>query len=133
MLTFLHTVFIADAHRELRYRAGLVLYFLAVVIGCIPGARADAAEVASGVVLHSTAYAGLTLLLFSGTLGTPLRRAALSVLSIAIMGAFDEWVQTHFPYRHGQLSDWVVDCCAALVMSSLLLASWHKVNAPRPA
>ena len=133
MLNFLHAVLIADTHRELRYRSALILYFLAVVIGCIPGARADAAEIASGVVLHSTAYAGLTFLLFSATLGTPLRRAVLSVLSIAVMGAFDEFVQSHFPYRHGAVSDWVVDCSAALVMAVLLLSCWAKVAPARQA
>lgn len=132
MPNFLYTALLADTYRELRYRSALILYFLVVVIGCIPGARADAAEYASGVVLHSFGYGVLTLLLYGGSAGTPLARAIKAVLTVMLMGAFDEFIQSHFPYRHGSVSDWLVDCAAALTVSLLLWGSapsWKRAAA----
>jgi len=53
------------------------------------------------------------------------------MLAIALMGAVDEWVQSFFPYRSGDVRDWLVDVTAATLASTVLavLASL----APRPA
>jgi len=128
MLSFLPTVFFADKYQTLRFQAALVLYALVLIIGSLPGARADAAQVASGLVLHSCCYAFLTLLLFSGRPGAPLVRGVKAVLMVAVMGALDEYVQTFFPYRHGQVSDWVVDCCAASVTALVLWPLWPRLR-----
>ncbi len=94
---------------------------------CI-GAEDDIGHVASGLVLHSLAYAGLTLLLFSGTQGTPTRRALQSLATIALMGALDEVVQSFLPYRNGAVSDWLVDCSASAAAALLLWAFWPRME-----
>jgi VanZ family protein len=124
VLKLAHLLLLTPAHARLRYWGAMALFALIVIIGSIPGARADAGEVASGVVLHSCAYAVLTFLVFTGSTGTPAQRAAKAVLTIAAMGFVDELVQSFLPYRHGAVSDWMVDCTAAVVTSSLLWALW---------
>jgi VanZ family protein len=109
----------------------IVLYLAIVILGSVPGARADIGHYASGVVLHSLAYAGLALLWFTGSAGSMGARAAKAVLAIAVMGALDELVQSFFPYRGPDVRDWMVDCTAALVTSAVLAAVLPKVAAER--
>jgi hypothetical protein len=123
-------------YQRLRYRTAIVLYLLILIIGSLPGARADIGEVASGVLLHSTAYAGLTYLLFSGSDGGRYMRACKAVLTIAAMGALDEYVQSYFPYRHASAGDWMVDCTAAVITSAVLCLLWPhlaRLSARAPA
>lgn len=122
----LKPLLLTSSHARLRYWTAITLYLLILIIGSIPGARQDIGEVASGVILHSLAYAGLTFLLFTGGSGSPLQRAVKAVLTIALMGALDEFVQSFFPYRHGAVSDWLVDCCASAVMASAMWALWSR-------
>jgi len=124
VLTLLKTLLLTPSHARLRYLSAWTMFALIIIVGSIPGARADAGEVASGVVLHSCAYAVLTFLLFTGGTGTPAHRAVKSVLTIAAMGALDEFVQSFLPYRHGAVHDWLVDCTAALVIASLMWTLW---------
>ena len=128
MLTTLSAACFSAKYQSRRFQLALVLYLLVLVLGSLPGARADAAEVASGLVLHSCCYAFLTFLVFSGRPGTPAQRALVAVLTIAAMGALDEYVQTFFPYRHGAVSDWVVDCCAASVTALVLWPLWPTLS-----
>ncbi|MBA5689518.1 VanZ family protein [Rugamonas apoptosis] len=130
MPALLHQIFLTDVHARLRYWSAIVLYLMILVLGSIPGARSDIGEVASGVVLHSCAYAGLTFLLFTGGTGGAALRAAKAVLTIALMGALDEYVQSFFPYRHGAVSDWLVDCTSAMVTASLMWLLWRCRKAP---
>lgn len=116
--------------RRLRYRCALVIYAAILVMGSIPGARAEIGHYASGIVLHSLAYAGLTALLFTGSNGSARARAIKAVLTVALMGAFDELVQSFLPYRSGAVSDWLVDCTAALITSALL---WTLLPKAAPA
>ncbi|WP_338771381.1 VanZ family protein [Massilia sp. METH4] len=124
MLKLLHLLLLTPTWPRLRYWGAMTLFALIVIIGSIPGARADAAEVASGIVLHSCAYAVLAFLVFTGSTGTPAQRAPKAVLTIAAMGAIDELVQSFLPYRHGAVGDWLVDCSAAIVTSTMLWALW---------
>ena len=57
MRSLFHQVLLTPAHANLRYRGAIVLYLLILSLGSIPGARADMGRVASGLVLHSCAYA----------------------------------------------------------------------------
>ena len=91
-----------------------------LVAGSIPGARAEVGAYASGVVLHGMTYAFLASLWFLGSTGTPLQRALKAMLAIALMGAVDEWVQSFFPYRSGDVRDWLVDVMAATIASTVL-------------
>ena len=108
--------------RKLRYGCGVLMYAAIIGMGSIPGARAEIGNYASGMVLHSLAYATITFLLFTGSTGTARQRAIRSVLTVAAMGAFDELVQSFLPYRNGAVADWLVDCNAALITSALLWA-----------
>lgn len=128
MPTLLISLLFGSRYQSLRYRTAIVLYLLILILGSLPGARADIGEVASGVLLHSTAYAGLTYLLFSGSNGGRPARAIKAVLTIAAMGALDEYVQSYFPYRHASAGDWMVDCTAAVITSVLLCLMWPHLE-----
>jgi VanZ family protein len=117
--------------RAARRALAIVLYLAIVIVGSIPGARADIGHYAPGVILHSLAYAGLALLWFTGSAGRTGARAAKAVLAVAVMGALDEFVQSFFPYRGADVHDWMVDCAAALVMSGLLAAVLPNAAAER--
>lgn len=114
--------------RALRFYAALVMYIAIIVLGSIPGARADIGHYAPGVALHSIAYAIITFLLFTGTQGTPRQRALKAVLGVAAMGAFDEFVQSFLPYRSADVRDWAVDCSAAVLVGAAL---WAFMPDPR--
>lgn len=111
---------------RLRYWTAIVLYLMILVLGSVPGARQDIGYVASGLLLHSLAYAGLTFLLFTGSKGSLKQRAAKAFLTIALMGALDEVIQSFFPYRHGTVTDWLVDCNAALLTAAFMWALWNR-------
>lgn len=128
----LNQLLLTPSHARLRYWSAIALYLMILVIGSIPNARRDIGEVASGVVLHSCAYAGLTFLLFTGGRGSAVLRALKAVLTIALMGALDELVQSFFPYRHAAVSDWLVDCSAAVVTAAVMWLLWTRHPA-RPA
>lgn len=130
MPALLNQILLTDSHARLRYRSAIALYLLILILGSVPGARHDIGEVASGLVLHSCAYAGLTFLLFTGGTGSAALRAAKAVLTIAMMGALDEYVQSYFPYRHAAVSDWLVDCTAAVVTTGLMWVLWRRYKAP---
>lgn len=103
-------------------RAFALIIFLGIIIaGSIPGARANVGQYASGYVLHGLTYAGLAALWFLSGTGSPLQRASRAVLTIALMGAIDEGVQSLVPYRSGDVRDWLVDVSAA-VSASIMLA-----------
>lgn len=119
MLARVRSLLLDPAYRSLRFHSALTLYLMIVVIGSIPGARADIGQVASGYVLHSTAYATIAWLLVTGTRGRLGLCATKAVLGVALMGALDETVQSFFPYRHADIHDWMVDCLAALAACAL--------------
>ncbi len=119
---------LTNSHARLRYWTAIVLYLMILVLGSLPGARQDIARVAPGLILHSVAYAGLTFLLFTGGTGSLAQRAGKAVLTIALMGALDEYVQSFFPYRHGAVSDWLVDCNAAVLMAAFMWALWTRLR-----
>jgi VanZ family protein len=120
MPALLSTLVLDPKLRTLRRACAVLMYLTIVVWGSIPGARAEIGHYAPGPVLHSTAYAVLAFLWFTGSAGSPVARAAKAVLAVALMGAGDEFVQSFFPYRGAAVGDWMVDCAAALVTSAVL-------------
>ncbi|MBY0239702.1 MAG: VanZ family protein [Burkholderiaceae bacterium] len=126
MLNFLHQFVLTTAHANLRYRTALTLFALILILGSIPGARQDLGHVASGLVLHSCAYAGITFLLFTGGGGTLKARAVKAVLTVAAMGACDELVQSFLPYRRGAVGDWLVDVTSAIVTAVVMWTIWKR-------
>ncbi|GAB2879482.1 hypothetical protein GCM10027277_55980 [Pseudoduganella ginsengisoli] len=129
MLNLIQQFVLTPVHANLRYRTALVFYSLILILGSIPGARQDIGQLASGLILHSCAYAGITFLLFTGGRGSLKARAIKAILIVAAMGALDEVVQSFFPYRHGAVSDWLVDVTSAAVTASVMWCVWkrHKV------
>jgi len=115
--------------RSVCIACAVLMYLLIVVAGNIPGARADIGHYASGLVLHSIAYAVLACLCFLGSTGSAAARAVKAVLAVALMGAGDEFIQSFFPYRGADLRDWAVDCTAAVLAVLALCAVLPK--APR--
>ncbi|MGZ5202945.1 MAG: VanZ family protein [Telluria sp.] len=122
MPALLSTLVLDPKLRNLRRACAILMYLTILVAGSLPGARAEIGHYASGAVLHSTAYAVLAFLWFTGSAGSLATRAAKAVLTVALMGAGDEFVQSFFPYRGPAVSDWMVDCAAAIVTSALLCA-----------
>jgi hypothetical protein len=117
-MTALLRSLLSPDYRTLRYRAGWAAFAGIVIVGSIPGARADIGQVASGYVLHATAYAGITFLLLTGSIGTLPARAARAVGTVAAMGAVDEGVQSFLPYRNGTVGDWMIDVTSALACAA---------------
>lgn len=110
-----------DPKIRLALRVLALLVFAGIVAaGSVPGARAEVGEYASGLVLHSLAYAFLATLWFLASTGTPAQRALQAVLAVAAMGAIDEGVQSFLPYRSGDVRDWMIDVTAASVASTAL-------------
>lgn len=130
MPAFLYLLVLDPKLRALRCAAAVALYLTIVVAGSIPGARAEIGHYASGLVLHSLAYAVLAFLWFTGSAGNAPARAAKAVLAVAAMGAGDEFVQSFFPYRGADVHDWLVDCASAIVISALL---WALLPKPAPS
>jgi VanZ family protein len=131
MPALLSTLVLDPKLRTLRRACALLIYLTIVVAGSIPGARARIGEYATGLTLHSIAYAVLAFLWFTGSGGSALARAAKAVLAVAVMGAGDEFVQSFFPYRSANVHDWLVDCSSALVTSALLCAILPRQGAER--
>ncbi|HEY8102055.1 MAG TPA: VanZ family protein [Burkholderiaceae bacterium] len=124
MAELITAFFLDPRYQTSRLRAAFIFYFLIIVLGSIPHARAAIGQLASGVVLHSLAYSLITILLFSGIRGNLFKKSAQTLLTIALMGAVDECVQSFFPYRTASIGDWLIDCSASLITTFLLFMIW---------
>ena len=121
MVKLIATFLIGTKYKKPRFHAAFILYFLILVLGSVPHARAEIDYVASGVILHSLAYSVITYLLVTGSNGSGLATSIRAFLIVVVMGAFDEYVQTFFPYRNAAISDLLVDSGASFVTAVLLL------------
>lgn len=122
MPALLSLLFLDPKFQRLRYSAAFAGYAAIVTMGAIPGARAGIGNYAPGIVLHTLAYGAITLLLYTGSGGSAPSRALKAVATVAAMGAADELIQGFLPYRRGAVSDWLVDCNAAVMVAGLLWA-----------
>ena len=113
--------------QKLCYFGAMALSLSIIVIGSLPGARSDIGQYASGWLLHAAAYAVLAVLVYIGSSGNESWRAIKTVLTIAAMGAADEYVQSFFPYRTGAVSDWLIDTTAGLAVSATLWRYWPRI------
>lgn len=120
MQQLISTWLFSAEYRRIRFTLAFVFFFLIIALGSIPGARQEVGQLATGLVLHSLAYAVITFLLFTGSSGSRLKKSIQAFLIVAAMGALDECVQNFFPYRTAAISDWLVDCGASCVAVSLL-------------
>lgn len=127
MSSILSTLVLDERLRRRRFFSAFLMFAAILVMGSIPGARAEMGQLGSGIVLHSIAYSSLTFLLYTGTTGTRGQRAVRAVITVVLMGALDETVQSFLPYRTGSLNDWLIDCAASLVAAALL---WRFMPEP---
>jgi len=128
MPALFHLLVLDSKLRKFRLGLAIVLYLAILIIGSIPGERQAIGQFAPGVVLHSLAYAGLAALWFTGSTGDGAQRALKAVFAVALMGAGDEFVQSFFPYRGATVTDWLVDCIAAVVAATVLWAVLPKAS-----
>jgi VanZ family protein len=125
------TLLIPDEQYErFMFRSAWLIYAAVIVLGSIPGARTEIGEVASGLVLHFFTYAFIALLLACGTRGRPARKAIKAFVIVALMGAFDEVVQSFFPYRTAAFTDWYVDMSAGFLIAILYWTTSSKRATP---
>ena len=120
MPPYLSLLILDERLRKPRLATAFFIFGLIVLIGSIPGARAEIGQFGSGLVLHGAAYSVLTFLMYTGFQGTRSQRALKAVLGAMLMGAADELVQSMLPYRVGALLDWVVDATSAIITAGLL-------------
>lgn len=118
------TFFVDPKYQTSRLRAAFIFYFLIIALGSVPHARAMIGQLAPGVILHSVAYALITILLFSSIKGALIKKSAQTLLTVALMGALDEGVQSFFSYRTASIGDWFVDCSASLITILVLVTIW---------
>jgi VanZ family protein len=100
--------------------AALAFFLLMSTIGAIPGEANALAEIIPDKLSHFVAYAFISVLLFGGIAGSPMRRAWRTVLAAALLGLLDEAIQELMPYRNADLRDWQVDLLAAACASGTM-------------
>ncbi|MDL2357844.1 MAG: VanZ family protein [Pseudomonadota bacterium] len=132
MLPIISLLVLDPKLRKWRWGCALTMYVTILVMGSVPGARAQIGHYATGVVLHSLAYAILTALVYTGSTGSAGVRALKAVLTVALMGAGDELLQSLFPYRGAAVNDWLVDCAAAIITATVLSLLLPKPALARP-
>lgn len=121
------TRFIADEHVDaFLFRSGLALYLAVIILGSIPGARHEIGEVASGLILHFATYSCIAFLLACGAAGNATAKAVKAFCIVAVMGAVDEAIQSLLPYRHGAITDWMIDISAALFTTLAFRMTWSE-------
>ena len=106
--------------RPLLVPLALLAYGLILVLGNVRGLGQTLAPDTSDKTLHLLAYGGLSALLYLGLRLPPLRRSAIILGVIALLGAVDETVQAFIPYRDSDLRDWLADLAGAALVCALL-------------
>ena len=105
-----------------RWLALLASFFLLMVgLGSIPGEANALSDRYGDKLLHTLAYGFMAALCFRALVITPLLRALLTVVAIALLGMIDEAIQSLLPYRNASLADWCFDIGSAALVAALLL------------
>ncbi len=131
MRTVLSLLIPEEQYERFMLRSAWILYAAVILLGSIPGARSEVGEFASGVVLHFFTYSCIAFLLACGVGGSAMRKAIKAFAIVALMGAFDEFVQSFLPYRTAAWMDWGVDISAGLFASLLYWITTLKSVLPR--
>ena len=102
-----------------------------IAIGSIPG-KAEALSAAThDKFLHFCAYFILSVLLYAGLAGAPLRRMLGTLLFIGILGLADETIQYFLPYRNSDTMDWLFNMMAASLSVALCSTFQHVMTGRR--
>lgn len=98
----------------------LLAFFLAMVlVGAIPGEASALSARFGDKLLHTLAFALMTVLAHQSLAGPRGTRIVASISLVAILGLIDEGIQYFLPYRNASLLDWCFDIGSALIVTSL--------------
>jgi VanZ family protein len=89
-------------------------FLLMTAVGAIPGEANALSEIIPDKLSHFVAYAFISVLLFAGIAGSPMRRAWRTLLIVALLGLLDEAIQELMPYRNADL---LAAACASGTMA----------------
>lgn len=109
--------------------AGFFLVMMA--IGSIPGEARTLSDRYGDKLLHAMAYGFMTLLCLRALQAPPVLRLLLAVGIIALLGLFDESLQSLLPYRNASALDWCFDVVAAAIVAVLFTLHAHFIQAHR--
>ncbi len=129
----------ATAELPLRWRSGWLFalagfFVMVVALGSIPGEAQALSDRYGDKLLHSLAYGFMTLLCLRALQAPSALRLFLAVGIIALLGLFDESLQSLLPYRNASAIDWCFDVAAAAIVAVLFTLHTHffQVDRPRP-
>lgn len=127
-----HTAPTLKANQLQRYcrSTAWIFFVLMVLIGSIPGKAEALSAVTHDKVLHFCAYFTLSMLLYVGLGGAPLRRMVGTLFIVALLGLTDETIQYFLPYRNSESLDWLFNMMAA-TLSVALCSTGQRVVAGR--
>jgi VanZ family protein len=112
--------------RKLWFFSASGFFILLVALGSIPGAANALSQQYGDKLLHTLAYGFMAALYFQGYRGKRMARSIATVMTIALLGAVDESIQSFLPYRNASMADWCFDIGSALLVVSLL--SWFEAS-----
>ncbi len=113
----------------------LVAFFVMMMaLGSIPGEAQALSDRYGDKLLHAMAYGFMTLLCLRALQASPVLRLLLAVGIIALLGLFDESLQSLLPYRNASALDWCFDVAAAGIVAVLftLFAHFFQDQRSRP-
>lgn len=120
----------------LRWRRGWLLalagfFVLMVALGSIPGEAQALSDRYGDKLLHALAYGFMTLLCLRALQAPPVLRLLLAIGIIALLGLFDESLQSLLPYRNASVLDWCFDVGAAAIVAVPFSLHAHFFQAHR--
>lgn len=120
----------------LRWRPGWLFglagfFVMMVVLGSVPGEAQALSDRFGDKLLHSLAYGFMTLLCLRAIQAPPMLRLLLAVGIVALLGLFDESLQSLLPYRNASALDWCFDVAAAAIVAVLTILHAHFFEAHR--
>ena len=77
----------------------LAFFFIMIITGAIPGEASALSARFGDKLLHTLAYGFMAAVCFHALVATPLLRAVLTVVAIALLCVIDESIQSLLPYR----------------------------------
>ena len=110
--------------------AALVCLFVVMLtIGSLPGEAQALSDRYGDKLLHTLFYGFMALLAHQALQAAPLLRSLMTIFIIALLGLFDESLQSLLPYRNASVLDWCFDVGAAAIVS--LLLAWSAALPPK--
>ncbi len=106
----------------LRWRPGWLFglagfFVMMVVLGSVPGEAQALSDRFGDKLLHSLAYGFMTLICLRAIQASPVLRLLLAIGIVALLGLFDESLQSLLPYRNPSALDWCFDVAAAAIVA----------------